>query len=102
MGSGSGPDEGYPQSFHQHAAGPWMSSQLVRPSSFCPMDGREGGWLQQPRVESAASTYQNGQNPTAMQVTVSADQHNYAMSGWQGLFYFHSLLNLSNLININN
>jgi len=109
---GTGPDlEDNLQSFHQHVAEPWMSSQFMRPSSFYPMGGREGGRLQQPRVETAVATNQNDQmlNESAMQETFPAaddqnsaipmDQNVTAMSGWQGSFYLHSLLNATNCIN---
>ena len=73
------------------------------------MDGSEGGRLQQSHVEPAASTNQNDQmlNESAMQQTVPADDQNSiiptdqnltAMSGWQGLFYLHLLLNVTNRI----
>ena len=73
------------------------------------MDGSEGGRLQQSRVEPAAATNQSDQmlNDSALQQTVPAedqnsiipmDQNVTAMSGWQGLFYLHLLLNVTNRI----
>ncbi len=102
MGSGPGP-EGNLQSFHQHAAESWMSN------SFYPMNGREGGKLQQPRVEAAAASNQNSQmlNENALQQTIPADnqkssipmdQNVTTMSGSQGLSCLQSILNIINRV----